>query len=387
MKTLLIRPLEPFLFRTAKPFNPGDTLAESIFPPNPATIYGALRSAVISQKSSVADFLAGKHRNELQEEIGMKDKLGKMEIISSNLLADNLDATVTEYIQLPRDLVADHRNSNLELSCLQIDESIGTYGLQIPVTASPDLHYPENSWFAGLPEYLKGELGNLTFLPARQLLTEEEKIGIACDNDRGTTREHALFTQCRLRLQDGYSLGVQVKNLTQLDAKGILTIGQDGRLFFYQTLPSGNAEASSKKNLVEKDVAKKIEEGGRMGKLLFTTPAVFKNGWLPEKASINGGEITWEPDQNGSGLQVRLLSCCNAPPVPIGGWDMAKKQPKALRAGVGAGTVWFFKLEKGQAQDFIQLVHNHNLGDFTDLNQQGFGHTLVGAVPTQQISS
>ena len=57
--TLLIKPLEPFFFRDARPFDKGEGWATGIFPPLPSTIYGAIRTAAISQKSTINDYYSG----------------------------------------------------------------------------------------------------------------------------------------------------------------------------------------------------------------------------------------------------------------------------------------------------------------------------------------
>jgi len=48
---LRINPFDTFFFRDGKPFTMGDdSWADGIFPPSPSVIYGALRTAWISEK-------------------------------------------------------------------------------------------------------------------------------------------------------------------------------------------------------------------------------------------------------------------------------------------------------------------------------------------------
>ena len=100
---MIIKPLETFLFRNAKPFDFGDTLAESIFPPNPSTVYGAIRTAVISQKSDIVSFKEGIDEK-LKEEIGTINSFGKFKI--KNLFLYKFDDVIGHYyFSVPRDLV------------------------------------------------------------------------------------------------------------------------------------------------------------------------------------------------------------------------------------------------------------------------------------------
>lgn len=47
---IFIEPTEPLLFRTGRPFTAGENnFAESIFPPTPETLQGALRAMIATQ--------------------------------------------------------------------------------------------------------------------------------------------------------------------------------------------------------------------------------------------------------------------------------------------------------------------------------------------------
>ena len=72
-----IRPLDTLFFRTGKPFTMGeDTWAESLFPPYPSTLYGAIRSFLIFQREGLKAFINGKYK----DDIGTPDKKGFLKI-------------------------------------------------------------------------------------------------------------------------------------------------------------------------------------------------------------------------------------------------------------------------------------------------------------------
>ncbi len=46
---LFLEPTEPLLFRTGRPFDAGEnSYAETLFPPTPETLQGAIRAAIAS---------------------------------------------------------------------------------------------------------------------------------------------------------------------------------------------------------------------------------------------------------------------------------------------------------------------------------------------------
>ncbi len=64
-----ITPNDTLFFRDGKPFTMGsETWADSIFPPYPSTVYGAIRSWLIFEKGGLRDFKEGKFKGELGTE-------------------------------------------------------------------------------------------------------------------------------------------------------------------------------------------------------------------------------------------------------------------------------------------------------------------------------
>lgn len=53
-----MKPLDTLFFRDSKPFSRGeDTWADTIFPPYPSTVYGALRTAWFKQNIKEFEYL------------------------------------------------------------------------------------------------------------------------------------------------------------------------------------------------------------------------------------------------------------------------------------------------------------------------------------------
>ncbi len=72
-----IIPNDTLFFRDGKPFTMGsETWADSIFPPYPSTVYGAIRSWLIFEKGGLKKFKEG----EFKEELGTENEKGSLSI-------------------------------------------------------------------------------------------------------------------------------------------------------------------------------------------------------------------------------------------------------------------------------------------------------------------
>ncbi len=83
---LFIEPTDPLLFRTGRPFDAGENnFAETLFPPTPETIQGAVRAAIATHwkpEKSLAENFADMHLTEL---IGDTEGYGRFRITGFSL--------------------------------------------------------------------------------------------------------------------------------------------------------------------------------------------------------------------------------------------------------------------------------------------------------------
>ncbi len=80
---LFIEPTEPLLFRTARPFDAGENnLAESIFPPTPETLQGAIRAAIATHWDTAKTLPENFGDTDLTDLIGNRDSYGRFRITS-----------------------------------------------------------------------------------------------------------------------------------------------------------------------------------------------------------------------------------------------------------------------------------------------------------------
>jgi CRISPR-associated protein Cmr3 len=227
----------------------------------------------------------------------------------------------------------------------------------------------------GLIAYLEGATPPSDQLKAaHSLLTCEPRVGLALDVATRSAREGMLYSIAPVRLRDGVSLGVRVMGaldplLTQVP--GTCRLGGEGRVV---EITPHNETGLPVSSIVEAA----LRATGRF-RLLLLQPADFAGSWLP--AGFTAAEIDrttcWRGTLNG--IALRIVVSCGGPPVAIGGWDIVRREAKALRWCVPAGTVYYCELETGSdVQRVLQQFHDQKLG----VNAQiGFGHVVIGAWP------
>lgn len=365
---LKIKPMESFLFKDAKPFETGDTIAEGIFPFLPSTLYGALRGTVLAQRGKYDDFLAEKDV-EIKEQVGTAKTRGNFSL-KCQLLTDGAH----DYFITPRDLAADKNDTQNRLfpqvkaeDRYISDETVEK--LELYKTSARDMSYPEESWIDNLKSYLMGDIPGLHFKRKDDFFAIEEKTGIAIDKKTGTAAEHMLFTQRRHRLLEKYVIVSDFDGLSLLDRKGILTMGQDRRIFEYEVEQSSPIVDPAEKQAIIDSI-----QNSKTFKLYFASPAVFANGWLPGAVAKN--DFTWEISPH---LEVKIFAVFSGKPTSFGGWDRVYHVPRTMRRAAGAGTVFYCRLRKGDAAAVWDHFFDRTISDFKEdhYDRQGFGHTFV----------
>lgn len=115
---------------------------------------------------------------------------------------------------------------------------------------------------------------------------------------------------------------------------GLVRLGSGGRL--------SSLEQSGVWPKMPEDLAKELEKAKRI-RLILVTPAVFKNGWLPDDIDANS------PESPIHGVKFKLKLKLKAAAIPrwqpLAGWDMAEKKYKPTRRMVPAGSVYWLEIE------------------------------------------
>jgi CRISPR-associated protein Cmr3 len=201
-----------------------------------------------------------------------------------------------------------------------------------------------------------------------QFVAREERLGIALSAGKKVAEEGQLYTYevCRFHSTDGHRFGfvLDVEGTTRLPNRGMLALGGERRTATFEQMPSQPWPTGQ-------GVSQAIDETRRF-LLCLTTPALFTQEplWLPDFVDATSFTGTHE------GVTLRVRAVAAARPVPIGGWDLAANQPRAMRPAVPAGSVYWCEVLEGTGQDVMQAFHGQCLSSmFAEI---GFGQTFVG---------
>lgn len=344
---LEIKPYDTLFFRDGKPFNKGDeSWADAIFPPYPATIYGALRSAFFNENINIFEELKKEKKLNTETDPTTKLKINNIIIKKSN---DSL-------FSLPKNILHNndeiHVLTNLQNSILTSVEPLQVFENNL----DPKFKFQEG-WLDELifKNYLSKKYDALELKKKDVLFKTEPKVGIALNSVTGTSDESALYRVDMLRLNDDVQLVVDFEGLEFSET--IFKLGGEGKY----------AMAKIVENIPQIPIPK-IENKFL---IYFATPVIFKQGWLPgwiDKDDFSG----IVPNTN---LKVKLKTVANGKPNFIGGFDLAEKSPKPMFRAVPAGSVYFFEIVAGDAGE-LKKIHTSSISEVYP--EQGFGICYVG---------
>lgn len=359
-----IIPKDTLFFRDGKPFTMGsETWGETIFPPYPSTVYGAIRSWLIFERGSLEDFLTGK----FEAELGIKNKKGSLCIKGPFLMTDELNFVPPLDLVIIKDKKGTKAKDKLyQLYLLHKPEIfISDYPLENILIWQKSQGVEEAEGYLSLiyfKSYLKGK-NNIKIVAQNEFLIHEPKTGIARERLTGTVKEAHLYRVPMIRLKDKVSILIKIEGINDIPQEGIIQLGGEGKT------------AKIKKTI---DFTMEIENididiSNQMFKIYFATPSIFENGWLPkwiDKKTFKGEY---------KGINLQLIGACIGRYKLIGGWDLANNRPKPMRKAIPAGSVYYFRiLDNINIDKIIDAFHFKNISDI--FPEEGFGLALIGEV-------
>ncbi len=367
---LFIEPNDVLMFRDGRPFAGGDDhFARGIFPPSPATFYGALRSHILSHYWSEFDkFKTGQIPDEVRKEVGTPNELGSI-VFRQFALAKRNSAGAEQYFPMPLDVV---KEKGKEEDRAYILKPLKISGKGVITDLSHGLGnmwiYSENPMEAvwaflssdELTKYLQGEVVSKWTRPD-ELFNTEDRTGIRKNRSKRSVETGGLYSVEYFRLKDDTGFTIELENTSLFPPSGILRLGGDNRSAMYSV--------TSWDDLPVDLIKKKISNDKRF-KLVLETPAVFNKGWMPEW--ISGDTMQGEID----GITLRLVSACVGKPIGIGGYDFVKNIPKVMKKAVPAGSVYYFDLINGSVDNLFERLWLKSISD--ERSKEGFGITLIG---------
>lgn len=365
---LFIEPTEPLLFRTARPFDAGENnLAESIFPPTPETLQGALRAALATHWNTAKTLQENFADPALTDLIGDRDGYGRFRLTTITLARrkrheaqSGNGAGVIEYLYpMPSTILLGEDNVEHQARLIPkerpatihtnlSDEKYLLYQNQ-PLEGKPTTRKywltRKGLWKALLTEE---DIAKEDMVSASTIYITEPRLGIGMNNATKTTQEGFLYQVHMIRMNHlvdhDYTYGFvvdiriahqhsgtdtypesliddeQTQQLLRLSDEGWLTLGGERRAARFEVIKSPEAEEQAGSGLSAK---------GNM--LYLLTPAAFDRGWQP---------ASWAKWAEPVAVAMERYQ-------PIGGWLLtpgsAGGQNKPQRRCVPAGSIYFFK--------------------------------------------
>ncbi|WP_434565323.1 type III-B CRISPR module-associated protein Cmr3 [Thermoanaerobacterium thermosaccharolyticum] len=348
-----IKAFDTLFFRNGRPFTmKNETWANSIFPPYPSTIYGALRSAYFSN-----------HIDEF-------DKANTCEDPTKDLIINDIFYRVNNenYYQLPLDLVIakdedKDANNEYKISLLEYKSSEGFESSANPninlLYSKEEVESLNNGLIADiyLSEYLDGNANKLKARSMEECIKIESKVSIGIDDITHASGDRLLYIEDMIR-PHGITICVDFSGI-DLPESGFMKLGGEGKVSYYFT----------RKNV--KSYIDKMNFSGNKFKLYLSTPAVFKNGWLPgwvDKNTLEGDIF---------GLRLKLKAAVIGRYIPVGGFDVKKREPKIMYKAVPAGSVYYFEVLNDNACKIFKLLDGKSISEF-DTAKEGFGICKIG---------
>lgn len=370
---IFIEPNDVLMFRDGKPFSGGDDhYARGAFPPPPSTFYGALRSKILSEKyPQYESFKDGKVPELVRKEIGTPSEHGSL-TLKNFFIARRIHGAIHPIFPVPKDTVKIKGKAGNEVFLLKPDESLNTKissnfpcASLAPLWLKTENPIEEVNGFLSLQAmdtYLCGNVpGTNGIIKSEYLYRKDERVGIKKDRARKAAATGALYSVEYFSFKEDIGFAVELDGIEKFPPEGLLRLGGDHRSAFYRESSISLPDREKVKN--------KIKDTGRF-KIVFLTPALFNNGWLPDWIDAGSGMGTL------NNITLKLISAAVGKPVHIGGFDLVKKTPKDMKKAVSPGSVFYFQLKNGSIDEVFDTFWLKSIS--TEKQNEGFGITIIG---------
>jgi CRISPR-associated protein Cmr3 len=356
MEWIKFEATDAWFFRDGRPFNAGEeSWANSIFPPYPSVLYGVMRTVFFA--ANMAEFPKANTG---------ADPSADLRIRQYGLHLSDMGLA----FPVPADLLREKETKKLHLlkltdrppSLVSSYKSAYSHLLQSPFPEKSDDIFGKSALpLADFTQYLLGNVPT-NLAEFKHYVSPEYKVGLGREQDTRQADEGMLY-KVTYRRPTGYmedmkkpektvSLAVAIEDLA-LPTAGLTKFGADGKLAIFASMDAPTLPTPP--TVVADEIFK----------LYFATPAFFEEGWAPLSLFEKYG--------------LKICTAAVGKPIPIGGWDMEKKQPKPMRKAVPAGSVYYRQQQEGgNAQGFINDFHGKALPNPHDLDHQGFGIAYFG---------
>lgn len=384
MKTYLIEPLAPLVFRSGRPFGAGSR--DGALFPWPSSLAGMLRTALMDARGWPAHGLDDGQQRALLETaaagpiLARRGREGPIPMLPKP--ADAL------YL-LPEDggAVALHRllPGGYPPGCGS-DLPAGLVPLRLTAEAPKGKPQkgPEFWPLDKLLAWRRGEVVRFADLPGERPLADTRthvaiaRASLAADGGRLFQIEGLDFGPTR-RAAGGFAehdWALLARFDAELESQAV-TLGGERRLSWLTPeahdalqLPPEHSDA--------------LQHGAGLS-LTLVTPALFDLGWRP--GWLRDGEHGLEGEVPGvPGLRLRLKAAAVERWQGLSGWDLRRQRPKLARKAVAAGATYWFEFVAPPPPGWAQALWLAPLADDPQDRRDGFGLALPGPWDARPIT-
>lgn len=359
-----LEPLDVLFLRGNKLFGDPGSYGESLVPPWPSVVAGAIRSRLlVDEGKDLAAFASGKEEHST---LGTPIQPGSFAVTAFHLARRSADGKVEALLQPPADLVISEdaggkvsmRSLNpIALTPTPLPGGEGrkqavVEGLAcsaplplLPVLAEAGRSKPSSGyWLAesGWRKYLAGETPQAADLvKSSDLWMLDHRIGVGLDSATRRAADGRLFSVQAVAMQPGVGFIAAITGATP-PADGSVRLGGDGRAAAIReakvTLPEAKFDV--------------IARAGRC-RIVLATPGLFTGGWVPTGITRQA-DGSYRFDLHG--VKGRLVCAAVPRAEVVSGWDLAKWEPKPAQRAAPAGSVYWLELEKGISAEALRKL-------------------------------
>jgi CRISPR-associated protein Cmr3 len=360
IKLFSFQAVDTLFFREGIPFNAGEGGLSDIvssFPPSILTLQGAIRTAL----ALGCGWLPGDDSNWPQE-LGTSDSLGCLKLEGPYLKEKK------KGVLFPAPLFLVAEKDNLPILRLfpghKFNSDLGEkrFPSLSPTHAQKysGVKTLKDAWLtlSGMEKVISGgvpEKEDVLYSP--QLWASESRIGIERDRQKRAAIDRKLYSLVQIRPFAELELMVRVRGLSEKLYENLpkaIPLGGESRLAYLEILSD---EEKLLPDLPEFELTK--------DKLRFTVSLLAP--WIADTKKDAESIVYAGPP----GIPGECISACVGRVSQLGGWDLKKNAPRALKPAIPAGSTWFYE---APIKNLERIVSFHGKCQ----NYWGFGQIIIG---------
>lgn len=388
-RTLRFQAVDTLFFRESRPMDATGEL-HSVFPPPIRTLVGAIRHWIGQQEQVDWSAFTNDKQHPLRDLIG--DPHNEQDLGRLSFSGAWLSYKQQRLYPVPLNLIKDEKTDQLFQFVLSEQGYHCDLGCCVRLAQLPSDDALEskslcNVWMtkAALSQLLRGEIpayNAKNFFTAEQLFTRESRLGIACDNKRGTAKKSKLYQTQHIRPKADTAIEIDVVGLKKgYPLETMLRLGGEGRSANMCIQPPQTRPSKvNQQSLVDQS----------QGIILYVlTPVMLTASTDQKHLSFLPEFQRCEPKANDKntpptttywqgcikGVELRIQGAIVGKALREGGWDLANHCPRPVKSLLPAGSVFYCEVVNGDITHAINTLSDIQLGA---LQVYGYGQMTVG---------